>query len=102
MRKEKARGKGWQLCLRPALAGVAKVTSVVMLFVLIIIILLVVLDSVRLLRSVMMRVLSDKLFATNSLGAAICLKNAKCFVQHLSNMWTCFNKLRSSVEYCKA
>ena len=98
MRKEKARGKGWQLCLHPALAGVTKATSVVMFICLI---LLVVLDSVRLLYSVMMRVLSDKLFATNSLGAAICLKNAKCFVQHLSNMWTCFHKLRSSVEYCK-
>ena len=55
------------------------------LFVLIIIILFIVLDFVRLFRGVMMGVLSDKLFETNSCGAAICLKNAKCFVQHLSN-----------------
>ena len=32
----------------------------------------------------MMGILSDKLFETNSCGAAICLNNANCFVQRLA------------------
>ena len=77
----------------------------------------------------MMGILSDKLFETNSRGAAICLNNANCFVQRLATpsetdsrftneivtslknplirisntekMWTDFHKLRSSEEYCR-
>ena len=47
---------------------------------------LVALDSLKSFRGVMMGVLSDKYFKISSLGAAICLKNSKCFVQHLLNL----------------